>query len=81
MMMPGDPVPNLVIGQPRLSLSSFKTFLDPVLRLGYPCQLRKRRLWVGIGQIIIKLVRGVGLKFALTNSNSSGPVPPVGVLA
>ncbi len=24
MMMPGDPVPNLVIGQPRLSLSSFK---------------------------------------------------------
>jgi len=42
MMVPGDPVPHLVIGQPRLSLSAFQALLDPMRQFGHPAKLNQR---------------------------------------
>src|SRR3954463_339816 len=64
VMVPRRPVPHLVVGQARLPLGTFQALLNPVRRLGPPCQFRKRRLRVGGRQIVIMLERTVCLKRA-----------------
>ena len=48
VVVPGGPVPHLVIGQPRLPFGPLETFFDPVRRLGHPGQLLERGLRGGI---------------------------------
>jgi hypothetical protein len=38
VVMPGDPVPHLIVGQARLPLGTLETLFDPVGRLGHAGQ-------------------------------------------
>ena len=64
VMMPGFPVPDLVVGQARLSLGAFQTLFDPMFRLRHARQLLQRNVGVGIRQIVIMLERAVALALA-----------------
>jgi hypothetical protein len=41
VMMPGDPVPHLVIGQARLPLAALQALLDPMRQLGHPAEFHQ----------------------------------------
>src|SRR5271155_423317 len=61
VMMPGYPVPHLIIRQANFPLGSFETFFDAMRRLGDSSQLAQRHLGIGVRQIIIMLVRSIRL--------------------
>ena len=42
VMMPGDPVPHLVIGQARLPLAALQALLDPMRQLGHSAEFHQR---------------------------------------
>ena len=42
MMMPGDPVPHLVVGQARLPLAALQALLDTMRQLGHPAKFNQR---------------------------------------
>jgi len=51
MVMPTDPIANLILGQPRITLRPPKAFLDSMLRFGHAGKLRQSRFGQGIGEI------------------------------
>ena len=51
VMMPCYPVSYLIVGQPRLTLSTLKTFLDPMRRLSYPRKFLQIHVGLGIRQL------------------------------
>src|ERR1700730_11006582 len=64
MMMPADPIANLVVGQSRLALSALEAFFNPMLRLGHARELGQRRLDGSVGEIVIVLPRAVVFRAA-----------------
>ena len=42
MVMPGDPVPHLVIGQARLPFAPLQALLDPMRQFGHPAKFDQR---------------------------------------
>src|ERR1700694_363342 len=64
MMMPADPVANLIVGQSSLALAALETFFNPVLRLGHARELGQRHLAWGVGEIVVALPRAVVLSGA-----------------
>ena len=39
MVVPSNPVPNLILGQPRIALGTPQAFLDPMLGFGHAGKL------------------------------------------
>ena len=48
MMMPGHPVPHLIVSQTRFPLGTLEAFFDPVLGLGHAGIFLKRHFRIGI---------------------------------
>ena len=61
MMMPARPSANFIIGQARLALGPLQAIFDSMLRLCHARQLRERRLWGGVGKMVVVFERIVGL--------------------
>ena len=48
MVVPTDPIANLILGQPSVAFRPAKAFLDPVLSFGHTGELAQRRLGRGV---------------------------------
>ena len=60
-MMPGHPVPTLIVCQARLTLRPLEAFLDAMLRLRHPRQFLQRCARVRVREIVVMLVGAVRL--------------------
>ena len=65
MMMPATPRADLVVGQARLALGALETLFNSMPRLDHACELRRRRIGRGVGQVIVVVERRI--RMALPN--------------
>ena len=64
VMMPGDPVPHLIVGQARLAFASLDAALDLMCQLGHSTKFLQRGPRFAVRQIVIMLERAVSLTLA-----------------
>jgi hypothetical protein len=55
MMVPALPIANFIVGQPGLALGTLNTFLDAMFSLGRAGEFHFFRIWMRIGQVIVRL--------------------------
>src|SRR5215471_8359054 len=77
MMMPGHPVPHLIVAQASLSFGTLKTLFDTMSRLGHAGQLLQRRVRARIRQVIIKFKTLISLKLPREEQQFFGTCPPL----
>src|ERR1039458_6342447 len=61
MMMPANPIANLILGEARIALGPPKAFFNPMLRLCNAGELAKRRLERSVRQVVIVFHRSIAL--------------------
>ena len=77
MMMPGDPVPHLIVAQAGLAFGTLKTLFDTMSRLGHAGQFLQRRGRARIRQVIIKFKTLIGLKLPRQEQQFLGTCSPL----
>ena len=64
MVMPPDPVADLVVTQARLALAALETFFDPVFGLGRASELDDGCVGIGVREVVVVFECPLRLTFA-----------------